>query len=141
MAIKAFIFSLIGLFSLRVSYAQVAPASSSSTTGSVVAILGQWVGTFEGASSGKLELTIQQDNNNRQLSGQLTVIISDGERYTTNLKKVSFAHNQFTASYTEPDDGSDITLSGELKGAVLTGEWTVNDGQGKGTWQATRPVR
>ncbi|PRY21126.1 hypothetical protein CLV58_15316 [Spirosoma oryzae] len=141
MTIKAFSLLFIGLVPLTASYAQVALTSSNQTTDSVTAILGQWVGTFEGASSGKLELALQQDSNTRQLGGQLTVIISDGERYTTKLKKVVFSQNRFTASYTEPSDGSDVTLTGELKGTALTGEWTVNDGQGKGTWQAIHPVR
>jgi len=141
MTIKTFALLLIGLVPLTASYAQIAPTSGKQTTDSAAAILGQWVGTFEGGSSGKLELTLQQDSNTRQLGGQLTVIISDRERYTTKLKKAVFSQNRFTASYTEPSDGSDITLTGELKGAALTGEWTVNDGQGKGTWQAIHPVR
>jgi hypothetical protein len=141
MTIKAFALLLIGLAPLTANYAQVAPTSGKQTTDSAAAILGQWVGTFEGTSSGKLELTLQQDSNTRQLGGQLTVIISDRERYTTKLKKAVFSQNRFTASYTEPSDGSDITLTGELKGAALTGEWTVNDGQGKGTWQANQPIR
>lgn len=139
MTTKALILLLIGLLPLTACQAQVAFAPNNSTTDSVAAILGQWVGSFDGASSGKLELSIQHSSN--QLSGQLTVIITDGERYTTNLKKVTFTRNRFTASYTEPDDGSDVTLSGELKGAALTGEWIVNDGQGKGTWQAIHPIR
>lgn len=139
MIIKALALLLIGLFPLIASQAQVASALGKSTTDSVAVILGRWAGSFDGASSGKLELSIQQANN--QLNGQLTVTITDGERYTTKLKKVTFTRNQFAASYTEPDDGSDITLSGELKGAALTGEWIVNDGQGKGTWQAIHPIR
>lgn len=139
MTTKALILLLIGLLPLTACQAQVAFAPNNSTTDSVAAILGQWVGSFDGASSGKLELSIQHSSN--QLSGQLTVIITDGERYTTNLKKITFTRNRFTASYTEPDDGSDVTLSGELKGAALTGEWIVNDGQGKGTWQAIHPIR
>jgi hypothetical protein len=140
MAIKIFL-SIIGVLLLTGSHAQVTSSSSGSTADSATIILGQWSGSFEGASSGKLELTLRQDSSSHQLGGQLTVILSDGARYSTKLKKAVFTNNQFTASYTEPDDGSDITLTGQLSGPVLKGEWTVNDGPGKGTWQAIHPLR
>lgn len=141
MSIKVLFLSLIGVCSLCVSHAQVATPSSHSTPDSVAIILGQWNGSFECASSGKLELTRRQDSNSHQISGQIVVILSDGNRYSTKLNKAVFTKNQLAASYTEPEDGSDITLTGHLDGPVLKGDWAVSDGQATGTWQATHPAR
>ena len=141
MSIKVLFLSLIGVSSLCVSHAQVTTPSSHSTSDSITLILGQWNGSFEGASSGKLELTLRQDSSSHQISGQIVVMLSDGNRYSTKLDKAIFTKNQFTASYTEPDDGSDVTLTGQLDGSVLTGKWAVSDGQATGTWQAIHPVR
>lgn len=141
MAFKLLILLLVVVSSLSAGYAQVVAPANHSTADSLAPILGQWSGTFDGASSGKLELMLQRDSSSNQLSGQLTVILSDGARYSTKLKKAAFTNSQFTASYTEPDDGSDVSLQGQLSGSVLKGDWTVNDGQGKGSWQAIHPLR
>jgi hypothetical protein len=141
MSIKVLVLSLIGVSSLGVSHAQVPTPVSHSRPDSVAIILGQWNGSFEGASSGKFELTLRQDSSSHQISGQIVVILSDGNRYSTKLSKAVFIKNQLTASYTEPDDGSNITLTGQLDGPVLKGNWAVTDGEARGTWQAIHPVR
>ena len=141
MSIKVLVLALIGVSSLGVSHAQVTTPLSHSTPDSVAIILGQWNGSFEGASSGKLELTLRQDSSSHQISGQIVVILSDGNRYSTKLNKAVWTKNQLAASYTEPEDGSDITLTGHLDGPVLKGNWAVSDGQATGTWQAIHPVR
>lgn len=112
--------------------------SSHSTSDSVAVILGQWSGSFEGASSGKLELTLRQDSSSHQIRGQIVVILTDGNRYATKLNKAVFTDNQLVASYTDPEDGSNVTLVGHLDGPVLKGNWAVSDGQATGTWQAIR---
>jgi hypothetical protein len=141
MLIKILLLSLTGVSLLTTGHAQVAIPSSHPTPDSIALILGQWNGSFEGASSGKFELTLRQDSGSQQLSGQIVVMLSDGDRYSTKLKKAVFTNNQLVASYSEPDDGSNVTLTGQLAGSVLKGNWAVSDGQATGTWQAIHPIR
>ncbi len=145
---KAFVFSLLTVSLMgcgQTTQAQqpggarsLATPSSHSSSDSVSLILGHWSGSFEGASSGKLELTLRLDRGNHQISGQIVVMLTDGNRYSTRLDKALFSKHQLAVSYTEPEDGETVSLVGYLNGPVLKGNWTVSDGPDRGTWQAMR---
>ena len=114
-----------------------AHAQSPTATGdSLTTIAGKWAGTFDGASSGKFELVLNQDSN-RKLTGQVIMLADDGNRYPVDLKTVVWQKGQLNASYTNPE-GGDVSFTGNYANPALKGTWKSEDGQATGTWQATR---
>ncbi|SOD90291.1 hypothetical protein [Spirosoma fluviale] len=112
--------------------AQTAPATSDSLT----TLTGKWVGTFDGPTTGKLELVLSQDSN-RKITGKITAINNSGDQYTAELKTVVWQNGKLTITYAYPE-GGDINLSGNYAKSVLKGTWELDGGQATGTWQASR---
>lgn len=110
--------------------------SSTATSDSLTTIAGKWAGTFDGASSGKFELVINQDSN-RKLSGQVIMLADDGNRYPADLKTVAWENGKLSASYVD-GDGGEVKFSGNYAKPALKGTWKSEDGQASGTWQASR---
>lgn len=126
---------LIMLAVSAITFQTAKAQSPAATRDSSVTIAGKWNGTFEGSSSGKFELVINQDNN-RKLTGQVIMLADDGNRYPINLKTISWENGQLKASYTA--DGDDVNFAGNYANTSLKGTWTSAGGQDSGTWQATR---
>jgi hypothetical protein len=133
MIIKA-LFAAIVLVAIT---CQAANAQSPAATGdSLTTVVGKWSGTFEGASSGKLELVLNQDSS-QKLTGQVTVIAEDGNRYSADLKKVVWQTGKLIATYTDPN-GGDVSFTGNYAKPNLKGTWQSDGGQATGIWQAAR---
>ncbi|GAB2515370.1 hypothetical protein [Spirosoma aerophilum] len=114
------------------AHAQSTNASSDSLT----TLVGKWSGTFDGASSGKFELVINQDSN-RKLTGQVIMLADDGNRYPIDLKTVVWQNGQLNASYTD-GDGGEVSFTGKYTKPALKGTWKSDGGQSSGIWQAVR---
>lgn len=133
MAIRALLTLVILLtLTFQAAKAQNAPTTSDSLT----TLTGKWAGTFEGETSGKLELLLNQESN-RKLTGQITVIVNDGDRYTTELKTVVWQSGKLMATYSDPS-GGDVSFSGNYTKQAFKGTWSSDGGQATGTWQASR---
>lgn len=128
---------LVAAIALIASTFQVARAQSSTTAASdsSTSVAGKWAGTFDGSSSGKFELVINQDSN-RKLTGQVIMLADDGNRYPIDLKAISWDSGRLTASYSA--DGDDVSFTGKYTNPALKGTWKSSNGQDTGTWQATR---
>jgi len=111
--------------------------SNTSAPDTTTAFAGKWVGTFEGASSGSCEMALSQDASGK-LSGILTIIPGDGNRYPVTFKSVSTQGTTLNAAYADPSDGDEVTLEGTRTGQVLKGTWKADGGASTGTWQVTR---
>jgi Rieske Fe-S protein len=110
--------------------------TTSAASDSLTTLVGKWSGTFDGASSGKFELVINQDSN-RKLTGQVIMLADDGNRYPIDLKTVVWQNGQLKASYTDAD-GDEVNFTGKYTKPVLKGTWKSDDGQASGIWQAVR---
>ena len=117
--------SLIAAIAIVAITFQVAGAQNQTATrDSLTAIVGKWAGTFDGASSGKFELVINQDSN-RKLIGQVIMLADDGNRYPTDLKTISWQNGQLRASYSA--DGDDVSFTGTYANSALKGTWKSGD--------------
>ena len=87
-------------------------------------LVGEWSGTFDGDSTGKLGMTFTRDAS-RQLSGSINVAVDTGEGYTANFKSIDVDGNAVTLAYDSPGDGAGVTLAGTLEGTTLKGTWKV----------------
>ncbi len=116
---------------------RLANAQSSTASGdSLKTIVGKWAGTFDGASSGKFELVINQDSNHK-LSGQVIMLADDGNRYPADLKTIVWQNGKLSASYVN-GDGGEVSFTGNYTNPAMKGTWKSEDGQATGTWQASR---
>ncbi|AKD58316.1 hypothetical protein SD10_03970 [Spirosoma radiotolerans] len=120
---------------VAIAFQAASAQSSTATSDPLPSVAGKWAGTFDGASSGKFELVINEDSN-KKLTGQVIMLADDGNRYPIDLKTISWENGQLKASYSA--DGNDVSFSGKYANPALKGTWTSADGQGSGTWQATR---
>ncbi|GAB2564633.1 hypothetical protein [Spirosoma areae] len=114
-------------------------ASAQTTTtanDSLKTVAGKWAGTFEGASSGKFELVLNQDSH-QKLTGQVIMLPDDGNRYPISLKTVVWQKGQLSATYTDPSDGDEVSFTGNYTSPMLKGTWKADGGQSTGTWQVT----
>ncbi len=140
MFIKSLLLGLsMVMASLSVATAQTASATTTAANSSTT-ISGKWNGTYEGASSGKFELVVTQ-NNDQKLSGQIVMLAPDGNRYPVTLKTISWQNGQLKASYTDPQEGDDVNFSGTYENSVIKGTWQADGGQSTGNWQASRADR
>ena len=134
MAIKA-LFSAVVLLvaTLQIATAQTsAPKSDTLTT-----IVGKWAGSFEGSSSGKFELVVNQDTN-QKLTGQVIMVGDDGNRHPIDLKTIVWQNGKLNATYTDPTDGDEVSFTGSFTNPTLKGTWKADGGQSVGTWQTSR---
>lgn len=110
------------------------------TSDSASVVAGKWVGSFDGAVSGKFELVLNQ-NGNRKLTGQVIMLADDGNRYPIDLKTVAWENGKLVAAYVNPQDSGEVNFTGSYVSSQLKGTWTADGGQQTGTWQVTRPSR
>jgi len=125
--------------SLSVATAQTASATTT-TDNSSATIIGKWDGSYEGSSSGKFELVVNQDGN-QKLTGQIVMLTPDGNRYPISLKTLSWQNGQLKASYVDPQEGDDVNFSGKLENSAMKGTWEADGGQSTGNWQVSRADR
>jgi hypothetical protein len=126
---------LVAAIAFITSTFQLANAQSpTATSDSLTSVAGKWAGTFDGSSSGKFELVINQDSN-RKLTGQVIMLADDGNRYPIDLKTISWENGQLNASYSA--NGDDVSFTGKYANPALKGTWKSSNGQDTGTWQAT----
>lgn len=130
-------FLLASILFIAISFS-AAKAQAPTTTGdSLSTIVGKWAGSFEGASSGKFELVLNQGSD-RKLGGQVIMLLDDGSRYPIDLKTIVWQKGQLTATYVNPQGSDEVSFTGNLASSALKGTWKSDAGQAAGTWQATR---
>jgi hypothetical protein len=104
--------------------------------------VGVWAGTWDGAGSGKIEVTVAKDGSGK-LTGKVAATTEGGD-YTAELKTLAFAGNKLTAKYDFPlDDQAEVLLEAAIEGATLKGTWSLRPkGQDTevagGPWTATK---
>jgi len=113
------------------------PMASAQTTATNSTVAGKWSGSFDGDSSGKFEIVLNQDNNGK-LTGQVIMVTDDGSRYPIDLKTAVWENDQLTATYENPSDGGQVSFTGKFADTDLKGTWKANSGQASGIWQASR---
>lgn len=118
------------------AYAQSTPSTSDSLT----AFTGKWVGTFEGASSGQCEMVLSLADTGK-IGGVLTAIPGDGNRYQANFKSVTVQGNQLKAAYDDPGDGDEVSMMATRNGSQLKGTWQAGGGAATGTWTMARQTK
>ncbi|MCX6218423.1 hypothetical protein [Spirosoma sp.] len=133
MAIRTLL-TLTILFTL--TFQVVKAQNSPATIDSLTTLTGTWAGTFDGPTSGKFELVLNQDNN-RNVTGKITAINNNGDQYSADLKTVVWQNGKLTITYTYPE-GGDVNLSGNYAKSAFKGTWELGGGQATGTWQASR---
>jgi hypothetical protein len=115
-------------------------SQAQTTASSSTDYIGKWVGTFEGASSGQCELQLARDASGK-LTGTVTVIPADGNRYPIDLKTVATEGNTFKAAYNDPGDGDEVTMEATRTADELKGTWSADGGAATGTWQMKRETK
>ena len=116
---------------------QTAKAQSSALkSDTLTTIIGKWSGTYAGDASGKFELVINQDNT-RKLTGQVIMLTDNNERHSIDLKTISWKNGQLKATYIDPSEDDEVTITGSYTNPDLEGTWKSDEGQSTGTWQLT----
>jgi hypothetical protein len=123
---------------LAVCGAAVAADSGSSKS---QGLAGAWSGTWSGASTGHLDLTIAQGAGGA-FSGSISVAPDQGPAYATTLEEVSVQEASLTANFKTPDGAVTITIKGTLEGGAINGTYEAKENQGgsnvdAGTWTAS----
>ncbi|MBE7174742.1 MAG: hypothetical protein INR73_29505 [Williamsia sp.] len=111
--------------------------TSTSESDTLKTIAGKWAGTYAGDSSGKFELAVNQDAN-QKLTGQITILTDDGNRHPITLKTISWKNGQLNATYIDPSENDEVVITGRYTNPDLEGNWKSDEGQATGTWQLTR---
>ncbi len=124
---------LMVVFSTANAQTQAVPADSATT------LVGKWTGSYDGASSGKFELVINQ-NDSPKLTGLITMLLPEGSGKPITLKTVTYQDGQVVAAYDDPENG-EVNLTGKLSNPTLKGTWQLANGQATGNWQLTRAGR
>ena len=104
--------------------------------------VGTWAGTWDGAGSGKIEVTLAKDDAGKLL-GQVTVTTDNGD-YKSKFTSLSFEANKMTAQYDFPlAEGTEVVLTATFDDRTLKGTWSLRakgqDGeQVGGSWTAAK---
>jgi len=104
--------------------------------------VGTWAGTYDGAGSGKIEMTITKGDGGK-LAGKVAAT-TDGGDYTAQFKSLSFDANKMAAKYDFPlDEQAEIVLTATFEATTLKGTWSLRPkGQDSevagGSWTATK---
>ncbi|WP_338873372.1 hypothetical protein WBJ53_30365 [Spirosoma sp. SC4-14] len=126
------------LLAILLMIAVVSPVASAQTTPTDnTTVAGKWSGSFDGDSSGKFEMVLNQDSSGK-LTGQVIMVTDDGSRYPIDLKTAVWEKGQLTATYENPSDGGQVSFTGKFADSDLKGTWQTNAGQASGMWQASR---
>lgn len=129
---------MYSLFALLLVTFQPAKAQTSASQGdTLTTVVGKWSGTYAGDSSGKFELAINQDNG-KKLVGQIHILTDDSNQKPITLKTISWKDGKLIATYTDPEEGDDVSFTGTYTNPDLEGSWKADEGQSTGTWQLTR---
>jgi hypothetical protein len=109
------------VFGAVCSAAQRGPEGSSSGE----QLLGTWTGTWDGAGSGGIELTLEKGKDGAA-GGRVSVT---GEpTYKAAFKALSFDGRKMTAKYDfPPDEGGEVVLDGSFEGNTATGTWLLRE--------------
>lgn len=137
MSIKALLSAIILLV---VTFQTAQAQTSSSKSDTLTTVAGKWEGTYSGDASGKFELVLNQ-NSNRKLTGQVTMIADNGNQQTTDLKTITWQNGQLSATYIDPSEDDEVSFTGSYTNSMLKGTWKSDGGQATGTWQLTRSTR
>jgi len=112
--------------------------------------LGTWSGSWAGAdgSSGHFQLSLERGSDGK-LTGSIAVSQDGGggSDYTSKLKNVGFAGDQFTAAYEQPDGQSEIHMKGTFGSKGGDGDWSLgakdqpasSPAVASGTWKIAKP--
>ncbi|PYP84692.1 MAG: hypothetical protein DMF61_18900 [Blastocatellia bacterium AA13] len=105
-------------------------------------VVGVWLGSWEGDSSGKFELTITKGTDGKLAASMLTTP-SDGPGFTAKFKSIEVSGNKFTGKFEDPtDENTQIGLDGTIDSSIIKGTWEVQSKQGEkmggGVWQAKK---
>ena len=130
---------LLSAITLLVVTFQTTNAQTSSSK-SDTTVAGKWAGTYSGDASGKFELVLNQDSN-KKLTGQVTMLADNGNQQSTNLKTVSWQNGQLSATYIDPAENDEVSFTGSYANSMLKGTWKSDGGQASGTWQLTRSTK
>jgi hypothetical protein len=104
--------------------------------------LGTWSGTWDGAGSGGLELTLEKGRDGA-VAGRVAVTSDDGN-YNAAFRTLSFDGKKMTAKYDNPhDERSEVVLAASFDGNAAKGTWSVRskgtDNEiAAGNWSVTR---
>ena len=103
--------------------------------------LGTWAGTWEGAGSGGIELTLEK-NKDAAIAGRVSVT---GEpTYKATFKSIAFEDATMTAKYDfPPDEAAEVVLTATFDRDAATGTWLLRERSSggevaAGTWSAKR---
>jgi hypothetical protein len=102
---------------------------------------GTWNGTFEGASSGKVTLSLVVGDNGSN-TAQVSIEDADMASYTVTAKSVVLEGDRGVIKYDTPGvDLGEVTVEGTYADDSASGTWSYHDRTGRsssGTWKATR---
>ncbi|WP_420150359.1 hypothetical protein [Spirosoma sp.] len=129
------LFTAFFLLTATFQMAKAQPSSTENATSKTV--VGKWSGTYLGDSSGKFELILNQDNA-KNLAGQVVMLTDDGSRHPIDLKTASWKDGRLSATYIDPSENDEVSFTGTFADADLKGTWKSDGGQATGTWQLKR---
>ena len=94
-------------------------------------LAGKWAGTWDGAGSGEFELTLEKAKDGTP-AGKVTVTTEQGN-YAADLKGVSFAGKNMSATYDFPlDPSAEVAMAATFDGGKAKGTWSLRP-KGGGT--------
>ncbi|HMD34098.1 MAG TPA: hypothetical protein VKH42_03975 [Vicinamibacterales bacterium] len=109
------------LFALGLAF--VALAAGAGVLAQSDAVVGQWVGTWDGSGSGNFDLTVQKKDAGH--AGRVAVT-TDGGNYDAELKGVAVSGQGLKATYDFPlDPSAEVAITAKFEGEKATGTWTL----------------
>jgi hypothetical protein len=114
----------------------------SGQTGQSDKLVGKWVGSWTGGSSGKFEMSITKDNGGK-LSATINTTPDQGEPSTLQSKSMEQTGDKVNITFESPDGEAQIILEAAIEDASLKGTYSVrNKAAGeeveKGSWTASK---
>jgi len=86
-------------------------------------VVGQWVGTWDGAGAGNFDLTVQKKD--AGFAGKVAVT-TDGGNYDAELKGVTVSGQELKATYDFPlDPSAEVAIAAKFEGEKSAGTWIL----------------
>ncbi len=87
---------------------------------------GNWRGTFNGDTAGKLEINLSPSDDGKH-TGNISVLTDAGDKYQADFKLITLEGDKFKVKYNDPN-GSEVSLEGTSDGKTLQGKWVYQSG-------------
>ncbi len=89
-------------------------------------LIGNWIGSWDGDTSGKFKMKIIKDSRGK-FSGTIDTSPDDGEPYHIYFEPTVAKGNKVTAKFEDPYDELEVSIEAIVEGSTLKGKYVIRE--------------